>query len=50
PHHLVEGIVHRYDPSEHKHEEWIKVKYVPLARVVVYFEVCWRNVVRWPQR
>ncbi|KAH8983291.1 hypothetical protein EDB92DRAFT_1951694 [Lactarius akahatsu] len=47
PHHLVEGVVHRYDPSEHEHEEWVKVKHVPLARVVVCFEGCWRDVVRW---
>ncbi|KAH9023016.1 hypothetical protein EDB84DRAFT_1580527 [Lactarius hengduanensis] len=31
-HHLVEGVVHQYDPSEHEHEEWTKG--------------CWRNVVR----
>ncbi|KAH9166509.1 hypothetical protein EDB89DRAFT_2115822 [Lactarius sanguifluus] len=47
PHYLVEGVVHRYDPSEHEHEEWTKVKHVPPARVVAYFEGCWRNVVRW---
>jgi len=39
--------VHRYDPSEHEHEEWTKVKHVPPARVVAHFEGCWRNVVRW---
>jgi hypothetical protein len=44
---LVEGVVHRYDPSEHEHEEWTKVKHVPPARVVAYLEGCWRNVVRW---
>ncbi|KAN0129647.1 hypothetical protein V8E53_012467 [Lactarius tabidus] len=47
PHYLVEGVVHRYDPSEHEHEEWTKVKHVPPARVVAYLEGCWRNVVRW---
>ncbi|KAI9462810.1 hypothetical protein BJY52DRAFT_111568 [Lactarius psammicola] len=47
PHYLVEGVVHRYDPSEHEHEEWTKVKHVPPARAVAYFEGCWRNVVRW---
>ncbi|KAH9034290.1 hypothetical protein EDB84DRAFT_1438173 [Lactarius hengduanensis] len=37
-HHLVEGVVHQYDPSEHEHEEWTKVKleHVPLARVVAW--------------
>ena len=39
--------MHRYDPSEHEHEEWTKVKHVPPARAVAYFEGCWRNVVRW---
>ncbi|KAH9040550.1 hypothetical protein EDB84DRAFT_1675105 [Lactarius hengduanensis] len=37
-HHLVEGVVHHYDPSEHEHEEWTKVKleHVFLARVVAW--------------
>ena len=39
--------MHRYDPSEHEHEEWTKVRHVPPARAVAYFEGCWRNVVRW---
>jgi oxysterol-binding protein-related protein 9/10/11 len=39
--------VHRYNPSSHEHEEWTKVKHVPPARAEVYFEGCWRNVVRW---
>ena len=39
--------MHRYDPSEHEHEEWTKVKHVPLSRVVGHFEGCWRSVVRW---
>lgn len=39
--------MHRYDPSEHEHEEWTKAKHVPPARAVAYFEGCWRNVVRW---
>jgi len=47
PHYLIEGVVHRYNPSEHEHEEWTKVKHVPAARVVAYFEGCWRNLVRW---
>lgn len=47
PHYLAEGVVHRYDPSEYDHEEWTKVKHVPPARAVAYFEGCWRNVMRW---
>ncbi|KAI0253366.1 hypothetical protein BJV78DRAFT_1389576 [Lactifluus subvellereus] len=47
PHFAVEGVVHRYDPSSHEHEEWTKVKHVPPARAEAYFEGCWRNVVRW---
>jgi len=47
PHFLVEGVIHRYKPSSHEHEEWTKVKHVPPARVEAYFEGCWRNVVRW---
>ena len=43
----IEGIIHQYKPSEHKHEEWTKVKHVPLAFVEAYFEECWRDVVRW---
>jgi hypothetical protein len=44
---LVEGVIHRYNPSSHEHEEWTKVKHVPPARAEVYFEGCWRDVVRW---
>jgi len=44
---LVEGVVHRYKPSEHEHEEWTKVKHVPPSYAEAYFEGCWRNVVRW---
>jgi len=44
---LVEGVIHRYKPSSHEHEEWTKVKHVPSARAEVYFEGCWHNVVRW---
>jgi len=47
PHYLVEGVIHRYKPSSHEHEEWTKVKHVPPARAEAYFEGCWRNVVRW---
>ena len=47
PHFLLEGVVHRYKPSEHEHEEWTKVKHVPPARVEAHFEGCWHNVVRW---
>jgi oxysterol-binding protein-related protein 9/10/11 len=47
PHFAVEGVVHRYNPSSHEHEEWTKAKHVPPARAVAYFEGCWRNVVRW---
>lgn len=47
PHFLVEGVVHRYKPSSHEHEEWTKVKHVPAARVEAHFEGCWHNVVRW---
>ena len=39
--------MHRYNPSEHEHEEWTKVKHVPPSRAEAYFEGCWRNVVRW---
>lgn len=39
--------MHRYSPFEHEHEEWTKVKHVPPARAVGYFEGCWRSVVRW---
>ncbi|KAH9988807.1 hypothetical protein BJV74DRAFT_885305 [Russula compacta] len=47
PHFLAEGVVHRYKPSSHEHEEWTKVKHVPSACAVAYFEGCWQNVVRW---
>jgi len=47
PHFLLEGVVHRYDPSSNEHEEWTKVKHVPASCVEGYFEGCWRNVVRW---
>jgi len=47
PHFLVEGVVHRYKPSELEHEEWTKVKHVPASRVEAHFEGCWHNVVRW---
>jgi hypothetical protein len=39
--------VHRYTPSSLEHEEWTKVKHVPAARAVAYFEGCWHNMVRW---
>ena len=47
PHFLVEGVVHRYKPSSHEHEEWTKAKHVPASRVEAHFEGCWHNVVRW---
>ncbi|KAI0294845.1 hypothetical protein B0F90DRAFT_1754520 [Multifurca ochricompacta] len=47
PHFAVEGVVHRYKPGSHEHEEWTKVKHVPPARVEAHFEGSWRTVVRW---
>ena len=47
PRFLAEGVVHRYNPSSHEHEEWTKVKHVPSACAVAYFEGCWQNVIRW---
>jgi oxysterol-binding protein-related protein 9/10/11 len=47
PHFAVEGVVHRYDPASHEHDEWTKVKHVPPERAEAYFEGCWRNVIRW---
>ncbi|KAI9507142.1 hypothetical protein F5148DRAFT_981805 [Russula earlei] len=46
-HFLIEGVVHRYNPSSHEHEEWTRVKHVPAACAEAYLEGCWRNVVRW---
>ena len=44
---MVEGVIHRYDPSSHEHDEWTKVKHVPTTCVEAYFEGCWHGVVRW---
>ncbi|KAJ7054499.1 hypothetical protein C8F01DRAFT_491872 [Mycena amicta] len=46
-HFLVEGVIHTVVEGDTQHNEWTKVKHVPLPRVVAVFDGSWRGRVRW---
>ncbi|KAF7323647.1 hypothetical protein MKEN_00585400 [Mycena kentingensis (nom. inval.)] len=46
-HYLVEGVIHTVVDGETQHNEWTKVKHVPLPRVVAVFDGSWRGRIRW---
>ncbi|KAF7291928.1 hypothetical protein MIND_01218200 [Mycena indigotica] len=46
-HFLLEGVIHTVVEGDTQHNEWTKVKHVPLPRVVAVFDGSWRGRIRW---
>lgn len=43
----LEGIIHTYKEDETEHEEWTKVKHVPVDRIIAHFDGSWKGRIRY---
>ncbi|KAJ7255359.1 hypothetical protein C8J57DRAFT_607567 [Mycena rebaudengoi] len=46
-HFLLEGVIHTVVEGDTQHNDWVKAKQVPHARVVAVFDGSWRSRIRW---
>lgn len=43
----LEGVIHTYEEGETEHEEWTKVKHVPVDRAIAHFDGSWKGHIRY---
>jgi len=43
----LEGVIHTYEEGETEHEEWTKVKHVPVDRAIAHFDGSWKGRIRY---
>jgi len=43
----LEGVIHTYEEGETEHQEWTKVKHVPVDRIVTHFDGSWKGRIRY---
>lgn len=43
----LEGVIHTYEEGETEHEEWTKVKHVPVDRIIAHFDGSWKGHIRY---